>query len=113
MTQTALTFEPAPIAARRCNDPQTIESRFAAFDSEHPEVWRAFERFALEAVMRGRSCIGAKAVWERLRWELDLGADDDDAPKLNNDFTALYARKWAQQYPEHKGLFRYRRRAGE
>lgn len=112
MTQTALVFEPAPVAARRCNDPATIESRFADFDRAHPEVWRAFVELAFAAVNAGAARAGAKDLVEDIRKQ--LGRDiSGPGPRINNDYTALYARKWAQHYPEHRGLFRYRRRAGD
>jgi hypothetical protein len=82
----------------------TASERFAAFDAENPHVWQAFERFALEAVRAGRQRIGAKALWERMRWWSTVESNDPEF-KLNNNWTAHLARKWQRLHPEHADLF--------
>ena len=88
----------------------TIEQRFAAFDREHPRVWQLFERFALELVRAGRRHYSADAVLHRVRWETDAGSNGADDFKINNDFAALYSRKWTRLHPEHAKFFRTRER---
>lgn len=112
MTQTALDFSPAPVAARSCSDPQTIDERWAAFHRDHPAVYAAFERLALDAIARGKTRIGAKSLWERMRWEMWL-VESGDGPALNNDFVALYARLFIARHPEHADVFEVRRRVSE
>jgi hypothetical protein len=110
--QQALDFTRSPVPARLCSDGSTLHERWQAFHERNPAVFAAFERLALEALQRGRARIGAKALWERMRWDLDLELGDA-APKLNNDHVALYAREFARRHPEHAGAFEFRRRAGE
>lgn len=85
----------------------TLAERFEAFDAANPHVWRAFERFAFEAVRAGRTRIGAKAIWERMRWWSTFETSDPEF-KINNSYTAHYARKWIRLHPEHAGLFELR-----
>ena len=86
-------------------DPAT-RSAFLTAHKESPEVWRYFEKFALEAIASGREHYGAKGIMERVRWhtEIEHGVDF----KCNNNFTAYYARIFAAKYPEHAGFFEFR-----
>lgn len=72
----------------------------------HPEVWRLFERFAVEALRAGVR-IGAKAIWERMRWETRVTQTLPGAPALNNNFTPFYARLFDAKHPG-LGLFKFR-----
>lgn len=85
------------------------ELQAQAFHRKHPEVWALFCQFTREKIARGARRIGAKAVWERIRWETGAG-DNEGAPKLNNNFTASYARWFQAMYPQHAGVFRTRGR---
>jgi hypothetical protein len=85
----------------------TPAERFAAFDAANPEVWRLFERFALAAVHAGRERIGAKLIVERIRWHVSIETTGDDF-KINNNYTAYYARRFQAAHPEHANLFQTR-----
>lgn len=106
----ATLFEDEPSVA----EPKTIEERFAQFHKEHPEVYEALVRLAYEWVSVGRTKLGIKTLYERLRWEWHVkGLRDSEGYKLNNDFTALYARKIMAENIELDGLFETRERATE
>ncbi len=81
----------------QCND----------FHERHPGVWDLFVRFALEKIGRGYRKYGAKAIMERVRWETDQGGDEP-ALKINDHYTAFYARRFARAYPTHAECFRTR-----
>lgn len=86
---------------------ETIDERFRAFHAAHPQVLEALVALAREAKARGRERIGAKALWERARWDLWLDAGGEPY-RLNNDFTSRYARLIADTHPELAGLFEFR-----
>lgn len=84
------------------------EADFAEFDAAHPEVWRLYERFALDLVRRGFEHHSSDAVLHRVRWETD--ANTGGKPwKINNNFTPMYARKFHRAHPHLAGFFRTRR----
>lgn len=85
----------------------TIEERFQAFHAAHPFVFDALVRLAREAKARGCRRIGAKALWERARWDLWLEVGGEPY-RLNNDFTSRYARLIADTHPELAPLFEFR-----
>lgn len=90
-------------------DVRTLEERFWDFHDENPRVYELFDRFAMEAVRAGRTRIGAKMLIERMRWYTTVEAVDTDGWKLNNNYTAFYARLWVEDHPEHAELFELRK----
>jgi hypothetical protein len=74
------------------------EARFAQYHADHPEIYRALLRFALEARRAGRDRLSINALFERVRWETLVGAGDDTF-KLNNNWRAHYARLLMRQEP--------------
>jgi hypothetical protein len=95
-------------------EPDALELRFAEFHRENPHVYRAFERFACEALRSGHR-VGAKAIWERMRWHLFMETSEgrDGGYRLNNNLTAYYARELMRRRPEFAGFFEIRRVRGE
>lgn len=85
--------------------------QFARFDCRHPEIWRAFERFALELAAAGDGPLGARLVLERVRWELALEPREGRlaVPRVNNNFAPFYARRFARVHPRLADRFRFRR----
>ena len=63
---------------------------------------------AREARRAGKTRVGIKALWERMRWDFFVTNRNDDF-KLNNDFTSRYARLIAQNEPDLVGMFEVRR----
>lgn len=86
----------------------TPAETFEEYHERNPHVWVLFRRFTLEAIASGRSRIGAKMIAERIRWETFIRASNGDDFKINNNFTAYYARRFMAEYPEHEGIFQTR-----
>lgn len=81
---------------------------FAMIDAQNPEVWRLFEQFAFERMRRGFSHYSADAILHRVRWETAAPLDDQSGLKINNNWSAFYARKFAKHHPKHAAFFRLR-----
>lgn len=100
------------LAPLYCNDPRqrlSYADLWALVMSERPEVYREFERFTLQAIAAGATRVGAKAVWERMRWERMVTTGGDEW-KLNNNLTAYAAREFQRRHPHHAGVFETRGR---
>ena len=79
------------------------------FHDEHPEVWDLFVRFTRDRMNRGFKNYAVKAIFERIRWEVDgVGGNDRASFKLNNNYRSRYARLMAQTYPRFEGFFETR-----
>ncbi len=83
-------------------------SDFDEYHERNPQVWAMFKRFTFEAILSGRSRIGAKMIAERIRWETFLRPAEGDEFKINNNYVAFYARKFMCEFPEHDSVFQTR-----
>jgi hypothetical protein len=87
-----------------------IALQFEQFHNEHPWVYRRLKDLALAIRQTGRDHYGMKALFEVLRFEHALESNKADGLKLNNNYTALYARKLGQEVPQLEHFFHYRER---
>jgi hypothetical protein len=84
----------------------SIAERFAMFHDANPHVADALERLAEQWLVR-HDHVGMKALYERLRWESGIRTEGD-AYRLNNVYTAHYARLLIERRPEWVDAFRLR-----
>jgi len=89
-------------------DKSKNELKFEQFDRANPKVWEYFCRFALQAANRKRKKIGARLIFERIRWEIFIVTNDEEF-KINNNHAPYYARKFQAEFPEHAELFEIRK----
>ena len=80
------------------------------FDKQNPEVWGLFRKYALQALDSGRKRMGAKMIFERIRWYSTVETSTVDF-KLNNNYTAYYARKFNLVHPGRMDFFATREQA--
>jgi len=87
---------------------------FIKYHQENLWIWDAFESAALDGIKSGRTKMGAKELFERIRWNPECGGVSDQTPlfalcsdgfKLSNNYTALYARLFIVKYPQYKKSF--------
>lgn len=100
---------PPPLnGTRRLRDVRVpIRDRFEAYHARHPEVYNLLVRMARAAQQRGQR-FGIKALFEIVRWQRYVERDEGAAWKLNNVFTAWYARRIMEQEPDLQGFFETR-----
>jgi hypothetical protein len=87
----------------------TIGERFRRFHAGNPEVFRLFRKFAAQAKKAGLDRYSADAILHRVRWECDVAGAWEGGFKINNSFSAYYARELMAEYPEYVGFFELRR----
>lgn len=85
----------------------SLAAKFAAFDLAHPEVWDLFCYFTWDRIRAGFEHYSADAVLHRVRWETSAGSTIGDY-KINNNYSAFYARKFHDYFPSHADFFRCR-----
>lgn len=79
------------------------------FHDKHPDVWRMFKAYTISLINRGFKNYGAKSVMERIRWEKAYADENGiNTFKINNNYTAFYARRFMTMYPLYEGFFRLR-----
>lgn len=87
-----------------------IAMQFEQFHNDHPWVYHRLKDLALAIKQTGRDHYGMKALFEVLRFEHAMESNKLDGFKLNNNYTALYARKLGQEVPQLEHFFKYRER---
>lgn len=108
MTEVDFCVECGDTLSCTCSSHDSIDSRFRTFHRENPHVYQILVRLAREARTRGKTRLGVKALWERMRWDIWMQTEDDDEFKLNNNFTSRYARLIVRQEPDIAGMFELR-----
>lgn len=90
-----------------------MAQEFEEFHASNPRVYEVLVRLAREWVAAtGRGKLGIKALYERARWEIAVQTNNPDY-KLNNNFTAFYARLIMAQEPDLSELFHMRGSAAD
>ena len=79
---------------------------FDQYHKEHPQIYKAFIKYALQAKQKGFDNYSAKSLFEIIRWHTPIKADG--VFKINNNFAPDYARKMMDEYESFKGFFRVR-----
>jgi hypothetical protein len=86
-----------------------LERNFIFFHNANPQVYQTLVHYAFEWHNRGRGKCGMKLLYERVRWHFGIQTSGDSDFKLNNNYTAFYARMIWEDYPELRSIFRFRR----
>lgn len=76
---------------------------FQKYHKENPQIYREFVRIAHQAKAKGFAHYSAKGVFEIIRWQTKT--QGNDGFKVNNSYTADYARLMMSEYPEFEGFF--------
>lgn len=101
-----LTLDLSPLVEPTYTPDLTIAERFAMFHEANPHVADALEALAAQWLAR-HDRVGMKALYERARWETGIRTEGE-VWKLNNDFTAHYARLLVARHEEWSDAFRLR-----
>lgn len=90
---------------------QTIEDAFNLFDEENPHIYDLFKKYLREWYRANKNNPNAKTssklIINRIRWEVATTTTATDF-KINDAFTAYYARKFASEHPGFAHIFEYR-----
>jgi hypothetical protein len=94
--------------------PRDYTEEARTFHALNPQVYEMLRAKALQAVRRGQRRLGIRTLWESLRWDLMLqttpvpGSKPSTDIKLNDHYTAFYARELMAREPELAGVFEVR-----
>lgn len=76
---------------------------FAIYNQENPQIYQEFKKITFQFIQRGYKRIGSKMICEIIRYQTMI--QGDGIYKVNNVYTADYAREFEKDYPEYKGIF--------
>jgi len=95
------------VQPERAESASTLERQFIRFHELNPHVYEQIVQISLALRERGFKKAGMKMIFERLRWLWAMQTKGEDY-KLNNNYTAFYARKVMEDHPQLQGFFRTR-----
>lgn len=87
----------------------TIQERFEKFHSNNPLIYYFFKLFTFEVIAKGHQRFSADAIMHRVRWKTQIETDPYQY-KINNDYVALYARMFMEDFPQFDSFFETRQR---
>ncbi len=79
---------------------------FKQYDNENPQIYTEFKKLAFQLINRGYNHIGAKQIFEVIRWNTMVSGNDGF--KVNNNYAPDYSRKFEKDHPIYEGVFRKR-----
>ena len=91
---------------------EQIYNDYEQFHLQNYHVWQLFEKYVLMIIQKDFKHYGAAAVFERIRWHVQIETTGQEF-KMNNNYCAHYARKFEDEYPDYAGFFRIRRLVSE
>ena len=78
-----------------------MRETFEQYQQRNPRIYKEFVHYAFELINAGQTRIGSKGIFERIRWEAKIKREGEF--KVNNNYTADYARKFEQDHPHLAG----------
>lgn len=87
----------------------SLDERFERFHAANPHVYRAFVAIAREYLAAtGRDHVGAKMLWEELRYRFAVRSRGESDYSLNNSYVSRMARLAAAREPDLRTAFEFR-----
>lgn len=84
---------------------------FEKYDADNPKIWKMFCKLAHRLIRKGRTHFSADAILHKIRFDTAISGKGD-VFKINNNFSAYYARKFMNNFPLYKGFFQLRKSKG-
>jgi hypothetical protein len=84
-----------------------LKDQWRAFHAANPHVYRAIVSVTRELKQQGWRRAGMKQIFEHLRWRYAMSTRGEQW-KLNNNYTAYYARQVMRLEPDLAGFFNIR-----
>lgn len=84
---------------------KTQYDKFMEFHTNNPQVYKRFEKYALQAIRAGRKKYSHWVIIGLVRWDYEVKTKSSDDFKINNNHIAYFARMFMLAHPEHDGFF--------
>lgn len=91
---------------------KNVAEKFVGYHRDNPKVFTLLEEYADQLKARGINRYSIKALFERIRWHIDVETIGDQF-KLNNNYHSCYVRLLIAKRPEYSAMFETRRSPGE
>jgi len=79
---------------------------FEKYHNENPQIYNEFKSLAKVLISRNYKRIGAKQIFEYIRFQTMIGGNDRF--KINNSYSSDYVRLFEQEHPYWNNYFEKR-----
>jgi hypothetical protein len=79
---------------------------FQQYDQDNPHIWELYKAIAIDLIQRGMRKLGSKRIVEEIRWHHSVRTNEPY--KVSNNFTAMYARKFVNEFPQYGHMFDFK-----
>jgi hypothetical protein len=90
----------------------TLREKFEDYHTQNPQVYELFKKFCYQLIERGFDHYSANAIFERIRWHVNVETTGDEF-KMNNNYRAFYARMFMEEHPLYNDFFEIRQQRWE
>lgn len=104
-------FWPYPLDSEKPRNENEV--KFWSVHALYPEIYVRVDNLCWQLIGQGVQHYSSDAFFHRLRWHSGTTMDPPEPWKMNNIYTAYYARYWLQNNEIHWGFFELRRVKGE
>ena len=88
---------------------RTIEDSFIEFDKKNPHVYQMFRDMTFRVIEKGVKKASAKTILGVIRWHFNFEVVTHTEFKINDAYTAYYARKFIRKHEEYGYIFNLKR----
>ena len=85
-----------------------VQRRFNRFHAENPNIYAKLVELARQVKATGKRKYSIWALFNRVRWHIQIETKSEEPFKISNDFTSRYSRLIMQQEPDLKEFFTLR-----
>ncbi len=85
------------------------KENFEEFHKNNPRIYILFIKFTNMVIERKRKYYSAKAIFHRIRWETMMSSTTHQLLgdfKIDDGWISHYARKFMDDFPQHRGFFK-------
>jgi len=79
---------------------------FQEYDQANPHIWELYKAIAIDLINRGMRKLGSKRIVEEIRWHHSVRTNEPY--KVSNNYTAMYARKFSNEFPQFGHMFDFK-----
>lgn len=87
---------------------QDLKQKWWTWHKANPEVFEAFEIIAFDLIKQGHKHYSSDAILHIVRFNLNKAKGPEDQYKINNNYSAYYARLFMHYHPRYNDFFETR-----
>ena len=85
---------------------EELELSFERFNNENPQLYEVFKKEVFTLMGNGRSRLSSGMILMLIRSDPTIRDSSGDKLRLNQNYSAFFAKKFLSDYPQHSKVFK-------